>query len=144
MITALRRSVYPLVALPVGLWSLALALIGRWEAAWAAQRSTLRSLLAVGPPMPARRRLLAFLLVGLPVNVAAFAVAGYVWLLLPMNWAYPLRSGETETAWGGPTMAGAWTFHAVVGTLVFVVVGMPLLMALAWLQGRLARTLLTG
>jgi hypothetical protein len=60
-----------------------------------------------------------------------------------MNWAYPLPSGETETAWGGPTMAGAWTFHAVIGTLVFVIIGMPLLTGLAWLQGRLTHTLLT-
>jgi hypothetical protein len=139
---ALRRCVYPLVALPVGLWSIALMLVGRRQAASDAQRRTLRRLIAVDTPPPAPRRLLAYLLVGLPVNALAFAVAGYVWLLLPMNWAYPLRSGETETAWGGPTMAGAWSFHAVVGTMIFVVVGMPLLIGVGWVQGRLARTLL--
>jgi hypothetical protein len=41
-------------------------------------------------------------------------------------------------------MAGAWTFHSVIETLVFVVLGMPLLTGVAWLQGRLARTLLGG
>ncbi|MFN0282885.1 MAG: hypothetical protein ACKVZ6_13065 [Kineosporiaceae bacterium] len=142
--TALRRCVYPLVALPTGLWSLALTLAGRRQSAVAAQLMTLRALLAVETRPPTPRRLLAHLLVGLPVNIVAFAVGGYTWLLLPMNLAYPLRSGETQTAWGGPTMAGAWTFHAVVGTLVFVVVGMPLLAGVAWLQGRLARTLLAG
>jgi hypothetical protein len=141
---ALLRCLYPLVSLPVGLWSLALALVGRRDFVWSAQRSTLRSLLTVDMATPAPRRLLARLLVGLPANVVAFAIAGYTWLLLPMNCAYPLRSGETETAWGGPTMAGASTFHAIVGTLIFVVVGMPLLTGVAWLQGQLARTLLTG
>jgi hypothetical protein len=47
------------------------------------------------------------LLLGLPENLAAFAIAAYVWLLLPMDWAYPLRSGETEAACGGPTIGGA-------------------------------------
>lgn len=107
MAVALRRSVYPLVALPTGVWSLLLSFAGRRDAAVSAQVSSLRRFLDVAIEPLVSRNLSTRLLLGLPANLAAFAIAAYVWLLLPMNWAYPLRSGEPETAWGGPTMGGA-------------------------------------
>jgi hypothetical protein len=81
-------------------------------------------------------------LVSLPVNVASFVLSAYVWLLLPLNVGYPLRGDTAESlqdAWGGPTLAGAWAVHAVGGTLIFFLAGLPILNGVAWLQGRLAR-----
>jgi hypothetical protein len=76
------------------------------------------------------------------LDALAFVVAVYVWLLPPVNWAYPLRpdtqDGALRTAWGGPTLAGAWAFHAVGATVVFLLVGVPLLNGLAWVQERFA------
>lgn len=57
---------------------------------------------------------------------------------------------ESETAesvrrsWGGPSLAGAWAVHAVGAVGFFVLVGVPLLWGLAWIQVRLLRVLLSG
>jgi hypothetical protein len=45
-------------------------------------------------------------------------------------------------AWGGPTLAGAWAVPAIGAVLVFVLVGLPILTGLAWLQGLLAKRML--
>jgi hypothetical protein len=68
----------------------------------------------------------------------------YLWSLVPINLAYPLRPGTMgsyQDSWGGPTLAGAWAVHAAGGP--------AMLLAAPWaarggavLQGRLARRLL--
>ena len=116
----LRRAAYPLGALPVDLWHLTLLLLRR--------------------PLPGRPGRL--LLVRLPLDAVAFAVAAYVWVLLPVNWAYPLRPDVGDEplrdTWGGPTLAGAWAVHAIGATLVFLLVGVPILNGVALLQQRFA------
>ncbi len=143
--TGVRRAVYGVVALPLGLWCLALLVAGRVQAAAGLRLRALRRLAGTEPaaaPPADRRRWLTFSLLALPLDTLAFVVLGYAWLLLPMNLLYPLRLAlfdETAAdAWGGPTTAGAWAVHAAGGLLVFVVAGQPLAFALTWLQSRLA------
>jgi hypothetical protein len=140
-----RRAVLGVVALPLGLWCLALVVAGRVPAAAALRLRALRRLAGTEPaaaPSTDRRRWLTFSLLALPLDAVVFVVLGYLWLLLPMNLLYPLRLAlfdETAAdAWGGPTLAGAWVVHALGGLLVFVVAGLPLAFALTWLQSRLA------
>jgi hypothetical protein len=87
---------------------------------------------------PAKGRFASHLLLSLPVDVLAFAVAGYIWLLLPMNLLYPVRLAVYDEtlagSWGGPTMAGAWAVHAAGGLVSFLVIGVPLLAVLVQAQ----------
>ena len=142
----LRRAVYALVALPLGTWCLGLLLAGRTARAASLRLAALRRWAGSAAGSPSRGRWTAYSVVSLPVDLAVFAVAAYLWLLLPMNLLYPLRLAvfdeSAEDSWGGPTMAGAWAVHAVGGTLVFLAVGLPVAAALVWLQTRLARGLL--
>jgi hypothetical protein len=142
----LRRAVYALVALPLGVWCLGLLLAGRTARAASLRLGALRRWAGTAAGSPPRRRWTAFSLASLPVDLVVFVVAAYLWLLLPMNLLYPLRLAvfdeSAEDSWGGPTMAGAWAVHAVGGTLVFLVAGLPIAVALVWLQSRLARGLL--
>jgi hypothetical protein len=142
----LRRALYPLVALPLALASLALLLVGRHRAASAVQLGLLRRLLGRRFAPPSVGELVAYLLLILPGDAVALVVAGYLWLLVPVNLGYPLRPDTTaesvRDAWGGPTLAGAWAVHAVGAVLIFVLVGLPILNGVAWLQGLLAKRML--
>jgi hypothetical protein len=111
------------------------------------QRLPLAGLAGVETAEPSARRLARHALVGFPLNVVAFAVAGYIWLLLPMNWGFPLRGTDDaslQASWGGPSLAGAWVVHAVGATLEFLLVGLPILAGVTALQVRLARRLLVA
>jgi hypothetical protein len=135
----LRRAVYALIALPVGLCCLVLLAAGRVGIAAAARLRPLRRLAGLPvSPAPTRGRLTRHLLLSLPVDAVAGAVAGYVWLLLPMNLLYPLRLAVYDESavdsWGGPTMAGAWAVHAAGGLATFLIVGLPLIAGLVQLQ----------
>jgi hypothetical protein len=143
----LRRSLFPLAALPLGVYSILLVLAGRRARATELQTGLLPRLLLPGVPEPAESRALRYGLLSLPVNVVAFALAGYVWLIPVVNLAYPLRPDVTTESlahgtWGGPTLAGAWSVHAVGAVLIFILIGLPILNAVAWLQARLARAVL--
>jgi hypothetical protein len=143
LIRGLRSSLYPLAAFPVGLFSLAMALGGRRQSAAALQRRLLHTLLPASAPEPDRDRIVSFCLLNLPVNAPAFAVAGYLWLIPVLNLGYPLRPDVTaeslrQGTWGGPTLAGAWTVHAVGAVVFFVLIGVPLLSLIARLQCRAA------
>jgi hypothetical protein len=144
--TGLRHALYPLLALPVGLVCLGLIVVGKFATAASLQRGLVTRLLALPVAEPSSRRTLAHSLVSLPVNVASFVLAAYVWLLLPVNLGYPWRDDTTaeslQDAWGGPTLAGAWAVHAIGAVLIFGLVGLPILTGVAWLQGRLARGML--
>jgi hypothetical protein len=64
-------------------------------------------------------------LLGLPLDLAVLVITGYGWSIVALNLAYPLRPliglvGSYANAWGGPTLAGAWAFHAVFGGLTFL------------------------
>jgi hypothetical protein len=148
-VTGLRRAVYALVALPVALCCLALAAAGRGGAAATARVGSLRRLAGARPAAAAGpRRLTKHLLLSLPADVVAFAVAGYLWLLLPMNLLYPVRLAvydeSARDSWGGPTLAGAWAVHAAGGVAVFVLVGLPIAAGLAWVQAWIADRTLAG
>jgi acetyl esterase/lipase len=142
--TGLRRALYPLLALPVGIACLMLILVGKHATAASLQRGLIHGLLALPFAVPSTGRVLAHSLVSLPVNLASFVLSAYVWLLLPVNLGYPLRTDTTaeslQDAWGGPTLAGAWAVHAVGGILAFLA-GLPILNGLVWLQGRLAQSM---
>ncbi|MEV5746463.1 hypothetical protein AB0L00_01475 [Actinoallomurus sp. NPDC052308] len=61
----------------------------------------------------------------LPLALAGLVITGYGWSLVVLNLAYPVRwligmGGSYEHAWGGPTFAGVWAFHAVFGGLTFL------------------------
>jgi hypothetical protein len=62
-------------------------------------------------------------LLALPVAWIGFVVTLYGWSIAVLNLGYPIRwviglGGDYSTAWGGPTFAGAWAFHAATGGLV--------------------------
>jgi hypothetical protein len=134
-------------ALPIGIYALVVAATGRRIQATRALVDPLPSLLLPAVSHPVERRSLRFALLSLPVNAVAFVLAGYVWLIPVVNLGYPLRPDvSTESlrhgTWGGPTLAGAWAVHAVGAVLIFVLIGLPLLNALAWSQARFARAVL--
>jgi hypothetical protein len=107
-----RRTVWVLLAPPAAL--IAVADGGRLQRRLAAaltgrdvRRTRLRGLLA------------------LPLDLLTLGITWYGWAIAALNLAYPLRwligmGGSYEDAWGGPTFAGAWAFHAVFGGLTFL------------------------
>jgi hypothetical protein len=143
-----RRTFYALLAFPIGLAAVPLALLGGYQAAARLQRGLARRYLVVRIDQPAPRdsagRVLAHALLSLPLNLASLALTVYLWLLVPANLAYPLRPGTMDSyqhSWGGPTLAGAWAVHAA-GGVVFLFATPWIVKAIMWLQGRLARRLL--
>jgi len=55
------------------------------------------------------------------LNLLVLAVTVYGWSIVPMNLGWPLRAGsDYADSWGGPTFAGAWAFHALVGGVGFL------------------------
>lgn len=77
----------------------------------------------------------------LPLDLLAVVVMVYAWLIVVLNLAYPARwligmGGSTSNSWGGPTMLGAWAFHAVFGGLTFLFAMPWILKGITWLQIR--------
>ncbi|MFH8838655.1 hypothetical protein [Streptomyces sp. NPDC017868] len=97
------------LALPVGLAASALTLTGQPSRA-----ARLQARLAGGEGWTGGR-VLGRVVLGLPLDAAAFALIGYSLFNSARNFAYPLWYGDTDyhQAWGGPTMAGVWTVHAL-------------------------------
>ncbi|MEV5600565.1 hypothetical protein AB0L33_03855 [Streptomyces sp. NPDC052299] len=126
--------VHALLALPVTVLALLLAVTGKASAAGRLQRrlASLGGLAASPAPAPDRfRTVVGRAFRGLPANVLAFALATpSVVLLLSRGLLYPLATaGEDPThAWGGPTAAGAWAAHFAIA-LVMVTVVAALLVA---------------
>jgi hypothetical protein len=143
-----RRTRYILLALPVSLVAVPLALLGGWRAAARLQRGLAARYLAPPSPEPAPRdtagRAVAHAVLSLPLNLVSAVVVASVWALAAMNLAYPLRPGlgdGYQDAWGGPTLAGAWAVHAA-GGITFLYLTPWIVKGITWLQGRLARRLL--
>jgi Putative sensor len=143
-----RRTFYVLLALPVSLVSVPLVLLGGYQAAARLQRGLAGKYLASRIDQPAPRdsasRVLAHAALSLPLNLASLVLTVYLWSLVPVNLAYPLRPGTMDSyqsSWGGPTLAGAWAVHAA-GGVVFLFVTPWIVNAITWLQDRLARRVL--
>lgn len=78
----------------------------------------------------------------LPFGLLALAVTGYAWAIAALNLAYPARwpigmGGSYHDAWGGPTFAGVWAFHAIVGGVPFLFLTPWILRGLTSVQTRL-------
>jgi Putative sensor len=145
-----RRTCYILLAPPVSLVAVPLALLGGWRAAARLQRGLARRYLGLrihGPaPHDTAGRVVAHAVLGLPLNLGSLALTAYLWWLVPANLAYPLRPGTMDSyqhSWGGPTLAGAWAVHAAAG-VVFLFVTPWIVNGISRWQGRLARRLLGG
>ncbi|MFE2962430.1 hypothetical protein ACFXKC_01850 [Streptomyces sp. NPDC059340] len=136
-----RRVAYALLAFPVGVLCVPLALLGAPTGRW--QRGLVRRFL--GRELSGSSRGLAHATAALPLNLLVLAVTVYGWSLVPMNLGWPLRAAGSDysDAWGGPTFAGAWAFHAIVGGFGFLLLMPWLGRALAAVQLRLAATLLS-
>lgn len=105
-----RYTLFLLLSIPLALWSLL-------DRGAVQQRAAAR--LVAGKPLPSRVRGLA----ALPLDAVALVVAGYCWIGVVLNLAYPARplfgqSGDYRDSWGGPTLAGAWAVH-VLGGIAF-------------------------
>lgn len=142
------RGVHALVALPVGLVTLAAACVGLGGPAGRAQRSLVRRLLRVDLPTarpPRAGRVVRHNLAALPANLVTSAVmTPAVVLFVTRGVLYPLVGGDNlEAAWGGPTLAGAWTVH-FLGALATVLALVLLLWPVTAYQARLARRHLGG
>lgn len=145
-----RRTLYVLLAPPVSLVCIPLALLGGSRAAAGLQRGLARRFLALRTHEPAPRegagRVFTHALLSLPLNLVGLALTAYLWLLVPINVAYPLRPGTMDSyqdSWGGPSLAGAWAVHAA-GGMVALFVTPWVVKAVTWLQAGLARRLLSG
>ena len=145
---ALLRATFPLVELPIYLYCLAGACVGRMNRAARLHNRVAERIAGAGLGSTARRRLLVTSVLVLPLNLALFTLAAYLWSVLPVNLAYPLRPDTTaeslQRAWGGPSLAGAWAVHALGAAAFFALLGVPLLRGVVWLQVRLLRLLIGG
>jgi len=147
-----RRFAYAVIAFPVTVACVPLALLGAPTGRW--QRGLVRRLLLGAGTAPEAtgdadmadgpRAGLVHALVATPLNLLTALVTLYGWLIVPMNLAWPLRAGsDYSQAWGGPTFAGAWAFHAILGGLGFLLLMPWVGRALAAVQVRVARRCLT-
>ncbi|MGI8334337.1 hypothetical protein ACRYCC_30660 [Actinomadura scrupuli] len=117
------RSVYAVVALPVGIAALIAALFGAAAPVDRAQRVLARRLLGVPvaesePPQPRRTgQVLRHSLARLPADLVSFALMGPAWaVFLTRGVLYPVFGADNlNRSWGGPTLAGAWAAHFIQG-----------------------------
>jgi hypothetical protein len=144
-----RRTLYVLLALPVGIACVPWSILGGSPAAARLQQGLASRLLAVRPGWPRRRRLdgrvVGHALLSLPLNALSWALTVAIWALAAANIAYPLRpdSHDLSNAWGGPTLAGAWAVHGAAG-LALLLLAPWVVNGLTALQGRLLRAMLGG
>lgn len=145
-----KRSAYALASPAIAAISIPLALVGGPSGRF--QRAVARPLLTpdlADLPEPRRTgiRALVHAIVALPLAFVALVITGYGWAIVALNIAYPLRpllgmGAAGDNAWGGPSMAGAWAFHALLGGVPFALLMPWIVRALTWLQARLIRALL--
>ena len=142
-----RRTLYALLALPVGVVCVPLSILGGSPAAARLQQGLASRLLAVRLGRPPRRRVdgrvIGHALLSLPLNALSWALTVAVWAVALVNIAYPLRpdSDDLSNAWGGPSLAGAWAVHGTAG-LALLLVAPWVVNGVTALQGRLARRML--
>lgn len=97
-----------------------------WGRAWRGLAAPLRA--ARGGP--------AAVLVSIPLFLASLLVWYLVLRIASYGLVWTLEGGDHADAWGGPTLLGAWTVHALIG-LVLVILAMWLIRALTGLSARL-------
>lgn len=140
-----RRTLYAVVALPVAVVCVPLTVVGGSAAATRLQEGLASRLLELRVNAPRHRgvdgRVLGHALLSLPLGVVSLVLAVYLWLLVIGNVAYPLRGGDLSTAWGGPSLAGAWAVHGA-GGLAFLFVTPWIIKGVTTLQGRLLQRML--
>jgi hypothetical protein len=130
MKAAAGHHAYAVAALPVGLAGLLAIPVGAAETVGRLHRVLVRRLLAVPAPSqapPARLRtgrLLAYWLTSLPVNLLAFVLTAPFWVIfLGRGVLYPVFGADNlENSWGGPTLAGAWLVHFLLGPPALVAI----------------------
>jgi hypothetical protein len=142
-----RRTLYVLLALPVGVACLPLSILGGSPVAARMQQGLASRLLGVGLERPRRRRLdgrvVGHTLLSLPLNALSWALTVAIWAVAVGNLAHPLRpdSDDLSYAWGGPSLVGAWAVHGAAGLALLLVVPW-IVNGVTALQGRLVRTML--
>ncbi|MGW1997541.1 hypothetical protein [Embleya sp. NPDC001921] len=141
-----RRSMYALIALPLGLLSIGLVLGGRPARAARLRLAAARRFLdtesdeRTGPPYPGALRVLRDGVLDVALGIPTLVLAGYAYGNTLRNLTYPIWYGDTDyhDAWGGPTLAGVWAVHAI-GGLAFFAVCLCLIKALTDVQANAAR-----
>jgi len=112
------------------------------------------ALAAVARAATARDRTIWRALAAVPVGLVATVVAAYTLAGLVLNLAYPVRydsfpgnltrlttsDPDLHTAWGGPTLAGAWVLHAAIAVVLFGIGGIWVVRGLMNLQARLIQS----
>ncbi|MCX5201344.1 hypothetical protein OG897_07730 [Streptomyces sp. NBC_00237] len=137
-----RRTLYLLLAPPVAVLCVPLALVGGPVGRF--QLGLQHRLL--GAEFEARERggvlAVVYALAGVPLSLVAVVATYFFWFVVVINLGYPLRPDSDPTgAWGGPTMAGAWAVHGA-GAVGFLLVTPWVAKGFAALQTRLAAGLL--
>ncbi len=139
---------YDLGVLPVAMAGLGAVLIGDYGRAVRWQRERVRRLLGPGyavgdaPAGPARAAVHGVLGVGL--GLLGWFLVFLVLFTMARGPFYGLVvDGPYTDAWGGPSLIGAWTVHALVW-LALLPIGFGLWWGLASVHGRLTARLLGG
>ncbi len=138
---AIGRTLYEFAAFPVGL----AGLVGSKRAGHLQVRLSHRLLGdPVSPPAarPSRGRVVIHSLASLPLNLVAFALVAEAWSLFVFRgFLYPVfADGHLEDSWGGPTLAGAWLVHWLLGLPLVAAVAV-ILVPITRVQTRLTRRL---
>ncbi|MEV4814069.1 hypothetical protein [Micromonospora avicenniae] len=127
-----------LAALPTVLFGRAGTALSWWR--------TLRTRVLAAPPVEVRRRVgwlpvAGHGLLSLLLGAAALPPLGVQLLMVLRGMLYGLVvPGPYDHAWGGPTLAGAWVVHFLVG-IPTSTAGLALLLAIAALHQRLTAAL---
>ncbi|MEU7612695.1 hypothetical protein [Micromonospora sp. NPDC049204] len=141
-----RSLVYCATLVPVALFALVTTPWGGADAAVARWRSLRTGLLGAPPtPVPGRRpgpvAVLGHALLSLLLGAVALLPLGVQLLLVLRGVLYGLVvSGPYDDAWGGPTRAGAWLAHFLIG-LPIAAAGLAALIGIAAVHQRLTRRL---
>jgi hypothetical protein len=138
---AWHRSTYAVIALPLNLASIVLTLCGRSVRAEHLQRTAAHRFLgapAIGPRPASAGRVLLYSVLSVPLGMPTLILVGYGYGNAIRNLTYPVWYGDSDyhQAWGGPTMAGVWTVHAI-GGLAFLTVCLCLVKILTNAQAAL-------
>ncbi|MET8120183.1 hypothetical protein [Micromonospora sp. NPDC005189] len=141
-----RSLAYCATLVPVALFTLVTAPLGGTGAAAARWRSLRTGLLGVPPTSASGRRpgpaaVLGHALLSLLLGAVALLPLGVQVLLVLRGVLYGVVDrGPYDDSWGGPTMAGAWLAHFLVG-LPIAAFGLAALIGIAAVHQRLTRSL---
>jgi hypothetical protein len=142
-----RAVVYCLVLVPLGVASLVVAPFGgaqRVAGWWRGLRTGLLCQPSVPPRRPAGLAVLGHALASVLLGVAALPALGAQVLMVRRGLLYGMFDrGPYDTSWGGPSRAGAWFAHFLVG-LPFTALGLVALAGIAALHQRLTQALDSG